>query len=399
MAAGRSVEVSGGYKLGGISDLLSNTTCNAESKDHAKELDNLFSGESSAIAFTEPAIVITKKRKDKIRPPLPRSSTKIEESVGTSTEKVSSKRKRVGLEVVSSNEPTRKIQRMNRKKYKTSDDAESKESTVDEAEKLSRTIFVGNISIDATKKELKSIFSKYGNVESIRFRSVPVAGPKHSKKVAILKKEFHPERNTMNAYIVYEEKSETEKALAAKGTEFKGMHLRVDLAAKKAINNKQSVFIGNLPFNVNEEDVRKHFSQCGDVDDVRVIRDKKTGAGKGFGYVTFKERESVTFAVKLQNSDLAGRKIRVFRSVEKDKADRPFNKKKDRQFRMKDVSLKGNSGQATKNNKNFSIEKKKSGSKFQSSQKNKSRNSTKSNFKRKLSVMKNKHRLQGSKKK
>eukprot|EP00795_Rhopilema_esculentum_P008697 gene8697-14717_t len=398
MAAGKQVEVSGGYKLGGISDLLSNTTCDAESKDHAKELDNLFSGESSAVTFTEPAIVIATKRKDKIRPPLS-SSTKIEESVGTSTEKASSKRKRVGLEVVSSNEPTRKIQRMNRKKYKTSDNAESRESTVDEAERLSRTIFVGNVSIDATKKELKSIFSKYGKVESVRFRSVPVAGPKHSKKVAILKKEFHPERNTMNAYIVYEEKSETEKALAAKGTEFKGMHLRVDLAAKRAIDNKQSVFIGNLPFNVNEEDIRKHFSQCGDVDDVRVIRDKKTGAGKGFGYVTFKERESVTFAVKLQNSDLAGRKIRVFRSVEKDKADRPFNKKKDRQFRMKDVSLKGDSGQATKNNKKFSIEKKKGGSKFQSSQRSKNRNSTKSNFKSKLSVKKNTHKFQGSKKK
>jgi nucleolar protein 12 len=36
-----------------------------------------------------------------------------------------------------------------------------------------------------------------------------------------------------------------------------------------------------------EEDLREHFVDCGDICDVRVIRDGKTRVGKGFGYILF----------------------------------------------------------------------------------------------------------------
>ena len=38
---------------------------------------------------------------------------------------------------------------------------------------------------------------------------------------------------------------------------------------------------------IEEESVRQQFSVCGTITNVRVIRDRTTGAGKGFGYVTF----------------------------------------------------------------------------------------------------------------
>jgi len=38
---------------------------------------------------------------------------------------------------------------------------------------------------------------------------------------------------------------------------------------------------------IEEEPLRQHFSVCGGITDVHVIRDKETVAGKGFGYVTF----------------------------------------------------------------------------------------------------------------
>ena len=46
-----------------------------------------------------------------------------------------------------------------------------------------------------------------------------------------------------------------------------------------------TVFIGNLPFRIEEEDVRSHFEQAGTVEYVRIIRDPVTLQGKGFGYV------------------------------------------------------------------------------------------------------------------
>ena len=53
-------------------------------------------------------------------------------------------------------------------------------------------------------------------------------------------------------------------------------------------DHKRSVFVGNLPFDVQDEDLYTHFARCGDIEFVRVVRDKKTNIGKGFGYVQFK---------------------------------------------------------------------------------------------------------------
>lgn len=48
------------------------------------------------------------------------------------------------------------------------------------------------------------------------------------------------------------------------------------------------MFVGNLPFDVQDEQLYTHFKRCGEIEFVRVVRDKKTNIGKGFGYVQFK---------------------------------------------------------------------------------------------------------------
>lgn len=42
-----------------------------------------------------------------------------------------------------------------------------------------------------------------------------------------------------------------------------------------------------LPADISDDAVREHFSVCGDIVGVRIVRDRKTGLGKGFGYVLF----------------------------------------------------------------------------------------------------------------
>ena len=52
-----------------------------------------------------------------------------------------------------------------------------------------------------------------------------------------------------------------------------------------ALDSRHSIFVGNLPFAVEEEELWTAFADCGAIKRVRVIRDKITNLGKGFAYV------------------------------------------------------------------------------------------------------------------
>ncbi|KAG5855579.1 hypothetical protein ANANG_G00050560 [Anguilla anguilla] len=187
--------------------------------------------------------------------------------------------------------------------------------------KNKRTVFVGNLPVSCTRKALQILFKEHGQIESIRFRCVTREDPSISLKVAAIQRKVHPKRQNINAYIVFKSEEGAEKALLRNGLEIeKGFHIRVDRASKStAHDHKRSIFVGNLPYDVNELPLRTHFEDCGKVEAVRLVRDRHSGMGKGFGYVLFESADAVQLALKLDGSELAGRKIRVKRSVKKEK--------------------------------------------------------------------------------
>ncbi|XP_059501530.1 RNA-binding protein 34 isoform X2 [Stegostoma tigrinum] len=187
-----------------------------------------------------------------------------------------------------------------------------------------RTLFVGNLPSDCSKQMIKVLFKEFGPIESVRFRSVARSEPKISKKLATIQKKIHPKRNNMNAYIVFEQDSDAIRALTKNGYEIQtGFHIRADLASKSKIHDhRRSVFLGNLPYEINEDEVREHFRECGAIESVRIVRDRESGMGKGFGYVLFQSTDAVTLALQLNNAELKGRKLRVSHSLKKDTASR-----------------------------------------------------------------------------
>ena len=197
---------------------------------------------------------------------------------------------------------------------------DSKKRIIDE-EKEKRTIFIGNINVNIKKKHLKKLFSKFGKIETVRFRCASRPDLKTTKKVAVIKQTFHEQRDNICAYIRMSSVEEAEACCSLNGTVLDGFTIRVDMALKnKAHDNKKSIFLGNLHFNTKEDDVRKLFSKCGNIDNVRLIRDGTTGMGKGFGYVNFVDEESVAKAMRLNNQEISGRKVRVSKSVRKPKS-------------------------------------------------------------------------------
>uniref|UniRef100_A0A8I5ZSK8 RNA-binding protein 34 n=1 Tax=Rattus norvegicus TaxID=10116 RepID=A0A8I5ZSK8_RAT len=185
--------------------------------------------------------------------------------------------------------------------------------------KNERTVFVGNLPVTCNKKKLKSFFKEYGQVESVRFRSV------HFYMILfflcfLCRRKFHPDQKSINAYVVFKEERAAAKALQRNGAQIaEGFRIRVDLASETASRDKRSVFVGNLPYRVDESALEEHFLDCGSIVAVRIVRNPLTGVGRGFGYVLFENTDAVHLALKLNNSELMGRKLRVMRSVNKEK--------------------------------------------------------------------------------
>ncbi|CAG8563979.1 1872_t:CDS:2 [Paraglomus occultum] len=185
-------------------------------------------------------------------------------------------------------------------------------------------------SDEADYKGLKRKFSEFGTIESIRFRSIAFSEPL-PRKVAFIRGKLHAERDILNAYIVYTCKEAVTKALSMNAQVFLGKHLCVDSVANpRKHDRKRSVFIGSLPFDAQEEQLWEHFNGCGEIESVRIVRDRKTNFGKGFAYVQFKDRASVNLALMLHDSELGNRKIRVTKCIDSsmrdDNADRKSKK-------------------------------------------------------------------------
>ncbi|CEG36746.1 rna-binding motif x-linked 2 [Plasmopara halstedii] len=72
------------------------------------------------------------------------------------------------------------------------------------------------------------------------------------------------------------------------------------------------VFVGGLPFELSEGDVLCVLSQFGEIEDIHLVRDGKTGKSKGFAFIKFEDQRSTILAVdNLNGFKLLDRVLRV----------------------------------------------------------------------------------------
>jgi RNA recognition motif-containing protein len=73
-----------------------------------------------------------------------------------------------------------------------------------------------------------------------------------------------------------------------------------------------NMYVGNLAYGVTEEDLKKAFSEFGEVASVKIITDKFSGQSKGFGFVEMPNNSEADQAIKaLNGKPLGGRAIKV----------------------------------------------------------------------------------------
>ena len=73
-----------------------------------------------------------------------------------------------------------------------------------------------------------------------------------------------------------------------------------------------NIYVGNLSYDVGENELRQAFEEHGSVDTVKVVMDKYTGRSKGFGFVEMPSDDEAKAAIAgLDGKDLMGRAIKV----------------------------------------------------------------------------------------
>src|SRR5678816_2994413 len=80
-----------------------------------------------------------------------------------------------------------------------------------------------------------------------------------------------------------------------------------------------NIYVSNLSFNVQDEDLKDFFAEYGEVSSAKVITDKFTGKSRGFGFVEMNDDEAAKKAIaELDQATVEGRNIRVMEAKPKE---------------------------------------------------------------------------------
>ncbi|CAE8704842.1 unnamed protein product, partial [Polarella glacialis] len=169
------------------------------------------------------------------------------------------------------------------------------------------TLWVGDVSIDASEQDLIDLFEKAGPVEMICLQ-------------------VNQLRNGKFGHVKFVDTEAVDKAAELAGTPVKGVPIRLDFAEDKPLaayrvgkdravpestkpEGCRTVWVGGLPAEVEEADVRTAFEKCGQILEIRLDKSKRSGTL--FCHVEFADSMSVDKAVRMSGERVASSKIRV----------------------------------------------------------------------------------------
>ncbi|ESO82693.1 hypothetical protein LOTGIDRAFT_96385, partial [Lottia gigantea] len=108
-----------------------------------------------------------------------------------------------------------------------------------------------------------------------------------------------------------EMQSEVEKQMNMSSSSVCKFNLTFPTIEEKVDADSKSVYVGNVDYAATAEELEQHFHGCGSINRVTILCDKFTGHPKGFAYVEFADKDSITTAMALDDSLFRGRQIKV----------------------------------------------------------------------------------------
>ncbi|ESW09982.1 hypothetical protein PHAVU_009G171500 [Phaseolus vulgaris] len=167
-------------------------------------------------------------------------------------------------------------------------------------------IFVGNLPYDVDSEKLAMLFDKAGVVE--------IAEVIYNRET---------DRSRGFGFVTMSTVEEAEKAVEKfSGYDYDGRQLTVNKASPRGAQPERpprrnfepaaSIYVGNLPWDIDSTRLEQVFSEHGKVVSARVVYDRDSGRSRGFGFVTMSTETEMNDAVAaLDGQTLDGRTIRV----------------------------------------------------------------------------------------
>ncbi|XP_068446035.1 DAZ-associated protein 1 isoform X4 [Clinocottus analis] len=180
-------------------------------------------------------------------------------------------------------------------------------------------LFVGGLDWSTTQETLRNYFSQYGEVvdcvimkdkttnQSRGFGFVKFKDPNCVRTVLETKPHNLDGRNI------------DPKPCTPRGMQPEKSRTKEGWKGSKADSNKsKKIFVGGIPHNCGEPELRDYFNRFGVVTEVVMIYDAEKQRPRGFGFITFEAEQSVDQAVNMHFHDIMGKKVEVKKAEPRD---------------------------------------------------------------------------------
>ncbi|ONL93135.1 phragmoplastin interacting protein 1 [Zea mays] len=174
-------------------------------------------------------------------------------------------------------------------------------------------VVASGLPYTTTEADIRKLFEFYGPIQSMQLSRFPDSGNFRGL-----------------AFLCFESEEDAIKSLELDGFKIGSRYMRVERCRVTATSNKKrkaefetdpkksegclSAYVGNLSWNVDENDLRGFFGPS-KIASVRFAVDKRTGGSRGFCHVEFQDDESLEKAIAMNQSKLQGRPVKVAYSV------------------------------------------------------------------------------------